>query len=116
MKETREHKLTTLAQSFISQLLRFECYMEFDPYWRFFCQVSAYKWIDIQVSKYQNVFYNHKPISSLSLEIEPAKKRVEKAKNGLNSFDTYTDINQWIPILEGAIQFLKKVEKNWIGT
>ncbi len=115
MKANSKTNLTEVADAFIAQLHHFDSFKQIDPYWDFLFPLSANKWCDLHISIYQKVYYLHESINSLSLEIEPSKNRVEKGKQLFgSSYDS--DQNQWIPILQAAIQWMKKAEKNWVGT
>ncbi len=117
MKTNLKNNISVVTEAFISQLLHFECKWEIDPYWNVIFQVSANKWCELHVSKYEGVFYVNESISGLSLEIEPSKARVEKGRKIFApNYDSYSDIKEWIPILNAAIQWLKKAEKNWTAT
>lgn len=116
MKTAVQNQLYEVAEAFIAQLHRFECTMEFDPTWEFYCRSSVKKWYNIRVSIYQGIYYLNEHIHSIYLEIEPSKKRVEASQNGFSSYSNYSGKKQWITMLNAGIEWMQQAQKNWVGT
>lgn len=116
MKTDVKNELYEVAETFIAHLHRFECTMEFDPTWEFFCKSSVNKWYNIRVSIYQSIYYVHEHIHHIFLEIEPSKKRVEGSQSGFPSLaHDYSGPKQWITMFNAGIQWMQQAQKNWAG-
>lgn len=116
MKTDIQSELHEAAAIFIAQLHQFECTMEFDPTWAFFCCSSTGKWYHIRVSIYQGIYYIHDYIHHIFLEVEPSKKRIEENKNAFPSFmHTYAGPKQWMAMLRAGAEWMQQAQKNWVG-
>lgn len=115
MKTAAQNDLFEVAEAFIAELHRFECTMEFDPAWEFYCRSSVNKWYNIRVSIYQGVYYLYENINSIFLEIEPSRKRVEESQNGFSSYSHYSGKKQWITMFNAGIEWMRQAQKNWVA-
>ncbi|WP_158728822.1 MULTISPECIES: hypothetical protein [unclassified Flavobacterium] len=98
---------------FIKQLQNFQYQLDTDPAWHIIFSNGKRKWYYFRVSYYKGVYYIYDLINNYSLEVEPAKKRVEIPKE-VNSFTNVISVKQWENIFTLANEWLQKVSNNWI--